>query len=197
MCSTWGYTSGRCPKQGFIGHMSYTFLRVDLMLRLFSKEFVTVLIFLLVILASAGDLISDLTHGVKTAHVIQEGIVLVVAVAALAWIIKNIRMQSSEIETLNQQLEDARNLPLPGNARLIDARKTLADIMAIQFADWGLSKSEKEVGLLLLKGLSLKEIAILRGTAEKTIRQQASSIYQKANVTGRHSFSAWFIEDFL
>jgi len=167
------------------------------MLRLFTKEFVTVLIFLLVILASAGDLISDLMHGVKTAHVIQEAIVLIVAISALAWILQNIRVQSSEIKMLNQQLEDARNLPVSDNARLIDARKTLADIMATQFSDWGLSKSEKEVGQLLLKGLSLKEIAIVRGTAEKTIRQQASSIYQKANVTGRHSFAAWFIEDFL
>lgn len=167
------------------------------MLRLFTKEFVTVLIFLLVILASGADLISDLMHGVKTAHVIQEAIVLIVAISALAWILQNIRMQSSEIKMLNQQLEDARNLPVPDNARLIDARKTLADIMATQFSDWGLSKSEKEVGQLLLKGLSLKEIAIVRGTAEKTIRQQASSIYQKTNVTGRHSFAAWFIEDFL
>jgi len=136
-------------------------------------------------------------HGVKTAHVIQEAIVLIVAISALAWILQNIRVQSSEIKMLNQQLEDARNLPVSDNARLIDARKTLADIMATQFSDWGLSKSEKEVGQLLLKGLSLKEIAIVRGTAEKTIRQQASSIYQKANVTGRHSFAAWFIEDFL
>ena len=167
------------------------------MLRLFSKDVVTLLIFLLVILASAGDLISDLMHGVKTAHIIQEAIALVVAVAALAWIVQSIRIQSREIKMLNQQLEDARNLPVPDNARLVDARKTLADIMAMQFSDWRLSKSEKEVGLLLLKGLSLKEISMVRGTAEKTIRQQASSIYQKANVTGRHSFSAWFIEDFL
>jgi DNA-binding CsgD family transcriptional regulator len=86
---------------------------------------------------------------------------------------------------------------MPTNTRLIDARKTLGEIMAQQFDDWGLSKSEKEVGLLLLKGLSLKEIAIVRGTAEKTIRQQASSVYQKSGVSGRHAFSAWFIEDFL
>jgi DNA-binding CsgD family transcriptional regulator len=37
----------------------------------------------------------------------------------------------------------------------------------------------------------------LRGTAEKTIRQQASAIYKKAGVAGRHVFSAWFMEDLL
>jgi len=167
------------------------------MLRLFSKEFVTVLIFILVILASAGDLASDLMEGVNTAHVIQEAVILSVAILALAWIIHNIREQGEEIKQLNQQLEEARNLPVPSNEKLVVARKTLAEIMAAQFEEWGLSTSEKEVGQLLLKGLSLKEIAMVRGTAEKTIRQQASSIYQKANLPGRHAFSAWFIEDFL
>jgi len=167
------------------------------MLRLVSKEFVTVLIFVLVILASAGDLVSDLMEGVNTAHVIQEAIVLFVAISALAWVIYNIREQGEEIKLLNQQLEEARHLPIPDNEKLIDARKNLAEIMAAQFEEWGLSTSEKEVGQLLLKGLSLKEISMVRGTAEKTIRQQASSIYQKAGVSGRHTFSAWFIEDFL
>ena len=73
----------------------------------------------------------------------------------------------------------------------------MATVIANQFDAWSLTKSEREVGFLLLKGFSLKEISALRGTAEKTIRQQASSIYKKADLTGRHSFSAWFIEDIL
>ena len=39
--------------------------------------------------------------------------------------------------------------------------------------------------------------ADLRSTLEKTVRQQASSIYQKAGVSGRHAFAAWFLEDYL
>jgi hypothetical protein len=50
---------------------------------------------------------------------------------------------------------------------------------------------------LQIKGLTLKEIANIRDTNDKTVRQQASSIYQKSGVNGRHGFSAWFIEDFL
>ena len=53
------------------------------------------------------------------------------------------------------------------------------------------------LGRLLLKGLSLKEIAAIRETLEKTVRQQVSSIYKKAELSGRHAFSAWFIEDAL
>jgi DNA-binding CsgD family transcriptional regulator len=51
--------------------------------------------------------------------------------------------------------------------------------------------------LLLLKGLSFNEISAIRETKEKTVRQQASEIYKKAGVVGRHAFAAWFFEDFL
>ncbi len=51
--------------------------------------------------------------------------------------------------------------------------------------------------MLLLKGLSFKEIAAIRSTREKTVRQQASQLYAKAGVNRRYAFSAWFFEDFL
>jgi len=51
--------------------------------------------------------------------------------------------------------------------------------------------------MLLLKGLSFKEIAALRITLEKTVRQQASSIYRKSGISGRHELAAWCIEDYL
>jgi DNA-binding NarL/FixJ family response regulator len=53
------------------------------------------------------------------------------------------------------------------------------------------------VALLLLKGLSLKEIAAVRATSERTIRAQARSVYSKAGLTGRASLSAFFLEDLL
>lgn len=64
-----------------------------------------------------------------------------------------------------------------------------------QFTRWQLTPSESEIALLLLKGLSFDEIANIRQTKQKTVRQQATSIYKKAHVNGRHEFSAWFIED--
>ncbi len=167
------------------------------MLRQLPQDIVFIIILTLVILASGGDLISDLSQGVKTAHLIQESIILLLAITALVWLALGIRQQNRQIASLHQQLEEARDLPRPDTPQIVDARKRLADVIADQFVEWELTKSEKEVGQFLLKGLSLKEISVLRGTAEKTIRQQASSIYQKAGVSGRHAFSAWFIEDFL
>lgn len=65
------------------------------------------------------------------------------------------------------------------------------------FEKWGLTKTESEVGLLILRGLSLKEISKQRGTTETTVRQQALSLYKKAAVDGRHQLAAYFLEDLL
>ena len=67
--------------------------------------------------------------------------------------------------------------------------------MEAQFRQWGMTAAERDVGLLILKGLNHKEIAALRGTSEATVRQQAQSIYQKAELPGKTAFSAYFLED--
>jgi DNA-binding CsgD family transcriptional regulator len=66
-----------------------------------------------------------------------------------------------------------------------------------QFERWALSPAEKEVALLLLKGLSHKEIAGVRSVTEATARQQARAVYKKAGLSGRHDLSAFFLEDLL
>ena len=66
-----------------------------------------------------------------------------------------------------------------------------------QLDDWHLSRAEKEVALLLIKGLSTKELAHCRGTSVKTVRQQASQIYAKANLDNRAELAAFFLEDLL
>ena len=60
-----------------------------------------------------------------------------------------------------------------------------------------LTPAEREVGLLLLKGLSHKEAADVRNTSETTIRQQALAVYRKAGLRNRADLSAFFLEDLL
>jgi DNA-binding CsgD family transcriptional regulator len=64
-----------------------------------------------------------------------------------------------------------------------------------QFQAWGMTAAEREVGLLILKGLSHKEIAALRATTDATVRQQAQAIYRKAGLPGKTAFSAYFLDD--
>ncbi len=66
-----------------------------------------------------------------------------------------------------------------------------------QFNIWSLTPTEKDIGLLLLKGLSFKEIGLIRKTSEQTIRNQAQGIYVKAHLDGRHDLSAYFLNEFI
>ena len=75
--------------------------------------------------------------------------------------------------------------------------KGLASAIDAQFRHWALTEAEAEVGLLLLKGLSHKEIGQLRRTSERTVREQARALYRKAGLSGRASLSAFFLEDLL
>ncbi len=81
-----------------------------------------------------------------------------------------------------------------------DARshlKGLGEAIEGQFNLWNLTESEREVALLLLKGLSSKEVAAVRATSERTVREQARSVYSKAGLSGRSALSAFFLEDLL
>lgn len=64
-----------------------------------------------------------------------------------------------------------------------------------QFARWEFSPAERDIGLLLLKGLSHKEIARIRSVSEATVRQQSQRLYRKANVSSRNDLAAFFLED--
>src|SRR5438093_11512224 len=63
-----------------------------------------------------------------------------------------------------------------------------------QFDRWGLTDAEREVALLQLKGLRHKEIAELRHTSERTVRQQALAVYRKSGLSGRSDLAAFFLE---
>ncbi len=93
---------------------------------------------------------------------------------------------SVKIELLNQRLNKL--------TEQINANDDLFPQIEGQFNNWNLTKSESEIALLLLKGLTFKEMSEVRGSSEKTIRHQASSIYAKSAQAGRNEFSAYFFE---
>lgn len=162
-----------------------------------NKEVMLILVLALVLVASGVDLAADLAHGADRDHIIKEAAVVVISGLAIAWLLLGLRRQRLEISDLRAELAAARELPAGAGQAVVEARQRLGGVIAGQFREWQLTESEQEVGWLLLKGLSLKEIALLRETREKTVRQQASSIYRKAGLAGRHAFAAWFIEDML
>ncbi len=167
------------------------------MYRIEIKDAYLFMVFLLMISASGTDIFWDMSHGASLLHVVQEGILLCLSLVAVYLLLMGIRSQRQQITALKTELVSSRETAQHAQKYLLEARQQFREVIKQQFNDWGLSPSEQEVGLLLLKGLSLKEIAVIRDTMEKTVRQQASAIYKKAGLNGRHAFSAWFIEDIL
>ncbi|PIQ96506.1 MAG: hypothetical protein COV67_09185 [Nitrospinae bacterium CG11_big_fil_rev_8_21_14_0_20_56_8] len=70
-------------------------------------------------------------------------------------------------------------------------------IMVRQMRDWGLTDSELEIATMLIKGLTIKEIAEIRTTKAGTIKSQCNAVYRKASVNSRNELAAFFIEDLM
>lgn len=98
---------------------------------------------------------------------------------------------------LHEAYEKATGKALLHTEELERALTNIHDHIAAAFDTWKLTVAEREIALLLLKGLKLKDIANARGTSERTVRQQAQAIYKKAGLEGRFELAAYFIEDVI
>lgn len=143
------------------------------------------------------DLAMDLRHGTTGFHVLVEGSAITAAAVSVALVAARVRSLKREAHDLRRQVDATR----------ADAARWRRDASAFieglgvaidqQFERWGLSAAEKEIALLLLKGLEHKEIATIRNVGETTVRQQAHGIYRKGGLAGRHDLAAFFLEDLL
>ncbi|MDH4109226.1 MAG: LuxR family transcriptional regulator [Gammaproteobacteria bacterium] len=143
------------------------------------------------------DLAADYGEGSDWAHLGLELFVLVAAAfgALVLWL--RFRQARSDLVVLEQDLATAREQAERWRGESRDLLEGLGAAIERQFMRWQLTPAESEIGLLLLKGLSHKELAGLRDTSERTVREQARSLYRKAGLPGRASLSAFFLEDLL
>jgi len=66
-----------------------------------------------------------------------------------------------------------------------------------QFLTWKFSPAEIRIAEMLIRGYSTRQIAAILNRSEKTVRNQALSIYEKSGMTGRSDLSAYFLSDIL
>lgn len=151
----------------------------------------------LIALLAAIDLLIDLREGVTAWHVLAEALVAMLACLGAfhllrgAWRLRRrLEAQDRDFSAFRRQAEAWRM----GSRKYLDGLSRSIDL---QLDQWQLSVAEKDVAFLLLKGLSLKEIAAARGTTEKTARVQSSAVYAKSGLAGRSELSAFFLEDLL
>ncbi|MBT5551354.1 MAG: response regulator transcription factor [Nitrospina sp.] len=163
-----------------------------------SKDSIFMVVFLAVIsLISGLDIFFDLQEGASIGHVGTEGVILFVSLSGVFWIVRENHHIKRMNRDLYENLERSEQDMALWKGEAEKYLKGLGDAIGKQMSHWGFTPAEKEVGLLLLKGFSFKEIASFRETSERTARQQSLEIYKKSSLAGRAEFSAFFLEDLL
>ena len=154
-------------------------------------------IFALTAASIAGDLVADLLSGAKPGHLTLESVAMGLSLVGLALMLRELRSTQARARDLERDLDGTRADLARWRSEAQEMLQGLGAAIDRQFERWELTPAEREVALLLLKGLSLKEVAGLRNTSERTVRQQALAVYRKAGLAGRAELSAFFLEDLL
>ena len=161
------------------------------------ERFVIAGILAVVAVLVSFDIFTDSREGVVLWHVLVEGVIGTVALIGVFYLLRGTVTLKHQLE---QEIENFAALKKEADAWRSESRKYIEGLaLAIdqQLSKWNLTAAEKEVAFLLLKGLSLKEIADVRQTTEKTARVQSTAVYAKAGISGRSELSAFFLEDLL
>ncbi len=156
-----------------------------------------VLAVLSVLIGGAIDLALDRPKDWLTFHAIFETLMvagaMVMAVTLwLGW--RNAAQRASE---LMHRLDERSAERDAWRQRARRSLEGLGEAVDDQFREWGLTPAEREVALLLLKGYSHKRVAKATDRSERTARQHAVAVYQKAGLSGRAELAAFFLEDLV
>lgn len=152
---------------------------------------------LVIMVLNFRDVMTDLSLSVPVWHIVEESMIVALAGCMAIYLIIDIRRRTRHVRDLSDKLVTANTKINSMTEQFRLAKEEFIKAVDAQLDAWNLTPSEKEVSRLLLKGLSIQEIADTRATKEKTVRQQASSIYAKSGLEGRYALSAWFFEDIL
>lgn len=155
------------------------------------------LILAAIVVLVTTDLITDFSEGVRWWHLLVEGSITLAALIGIFMLIRGSIELKHSLVAEREVSRELRNEAEKWRSRSRKYLDGLSEAIDSQLTAWKLTVSEKEVAFLLLKGLSLKEIAEIRKTSEKTARAQSMAIYSKSGLSGRSELSAFFLEDLL
>ncbi len=154
-------------------------------------------LFLVITFFVGADMAADVLSGMSASHLVVETIAFAMGLAGVLGTAFQLRTALREARALRRDLEGTRADLARWRAEAQSLLSGLGAAIDQQFQRWGLTSAECEVALLILKGLSYKEVAEARSTSERTVRHQALAIYRKAGLAGRAEMAAFFLEDLL
>ncbi|WP_372655213.1 helix-turn-helix transcriptional regulator [Halobacteriovorax sp.] len=161
-----------------------------------NKDNIITISFLILLTIFTGvDIFHDINEGLEFKHLFHESLILVFSSLIILFKIYMSLQKNKTILSLTNQANQATLEADHFKNEIQKYKNGLVEAINQQFKIWGLTDSEADVALLLVKGLSMKEIAAARGTSEATVRQQSSAIYQKSNLDNRNQLTSYFLED--
>ncbi len=143
------------------------------------------------------DVITDYQEGIGFRHLAHEIGLSILSLIGAIYQFKVILKQRTSIAHFSMKVDELTREKEEFKKKVSNFAGEFMGLITEQFNKWGLTPGERDVGLLLIKGLSMKEIADLRNSNEATVRQQASAIYKKSGVGGRQELAAFFLDDLL
>jgi len=145
----------------------------------------------------AVDLVLDRPESPWSFHVLFELTFVALCLAAVLQLWRGWAGASREVA---RSRRDVRDREAERDRWRAQATRLLAGLgveIEAQFDRWSLTPTEKEVALLLLKGLGHKQAAAVLSRSERTVRQHAVAVYRKSGLAGRAELAAFFLEDLL
>lgn len=151
----------------------------------------------LVLVVAGGliDLILDHRADGLTLHAIYELMTLLAALGMAGIVWRGWWRTERSVAHLQTALAQRSHERDQWQHRARKALETFSAEVDEQFRAWSLTPAEREVAFLLLKGNSHKQIGQETGRSDRTVRQHAGTVYQKAGLASRAELAAFFMKE--
>ena len=150
-----------------------------------------------IIVGGTADLVMDKPATWLSLHVIFETLMIAGALVMATTLWLGWWRSEHSAADLRRSLETQREERDAWKASAQAALEGLGRAIDAQFRSWRLTPTERAVALMLLKGYGHKEIAALNGRSERTVRQHAGVVYEKAGIAGRAELAAYFLHNLM
>ncbi|MBT5953897.1 response regulator transcription factor, partial [bacterium] len=151
----------------------------------------------LILVFSISDMAMDYLSRPTNKHLAVELFLILLTLATIGWLLSDFFKSKFRISKFKQDISLLESEKNEWRSKAEELLQGLSKTIQDQFEKWSLTKSEVDIGFMLLKGYSQNEIARMRKTSEKTVQTQSQAIYKKMNLKNRSELAAFFLEDLL
>ncbi|MEZ4588093.1 MAG: LuxR C-terminal-related transcriptional regulator [Gemmatimonadales bacterium] len=162
-----------------------------------SLDLTIVLILVAVAVGGMADLLLDAPGPGLSPHLVFELVLIVVSLGAAIYLARGWLGARRVLAATRKDLATRERERDHWRASAERSLASLGEEVGRQFDRWGLTRTERETALSLLRGQSVRRIATDTGRSERTIRQHAVAVYRKSGLSNRAEFAGFFLGSLL